>query len=62
MQVNGRNPPIFEITEEDLTRVNGQWLRDDRGWWYQKGRRNLHVNGWQYINVQVVVSLTRRDI
>ena len=42
--------PYIEITEEDLTRVNGQWLRDDRGWWYQKGDGTYTSNGWQYIN------------
>ena len=42
--------PYLEITEEDLTRVNGQWLRDDRGWWYQKGDGTYPSNGWLYIN------------
>lgn len=40
----------IDITSEDLTRLKGQWLRDDRGWWYQKGDGSYIKNGWQYIN------------
>ena len=37
-----------------MTRVNGQWLRDDRGWWYQKGDGDLHVKRLAVYQLQVV--------
>lgn len=42
--------PYIDITEEDLARISGQWLRDHRGWWYQKGDGSYTKNDWQYIN------------
>lgn len=45
-----QDSPYIEITQEDITRVNGQWLRDDKGWWYQKGDGSYIKNDWYFIN------------
>lgn len=39
----------IDVTNEDLTRLNGQWMRDDRGWWYLNADGSYTINNWQYI-------------
>lgn len=39
----------MDVTQEDLTRLNGQWMRNDRGWWYVNADGSYTVNNWQYI-------------
>ena len=39
----------MDVTEEDLARLNGQWMRDDRGWWYVNPDGSYTKDGWQSI-------------
>lgn len=40
----------IEITDQDLVRLNGQWMRDDRGCWYVNTDGSYTKNNWQYIH------------
>lgn len=35
--------------EEDLIRLNGQWIQDGKGWWYKNIDGSFTKNNWQYI-------------
>ena len=39
----------MDVTEEDLARLNGQWMQDDRGWWYVNPDVSYTKDGWQSI-------------
>lgn len=41
--------PYIDVLEEDLQRLGGQWIQDDRGWWYLNSDGSYTVNNWQYI-------------
>ena len=42
----------MDVTEQDLARLNGQWMRDDRGWWYVNPDGSYTKDNWQYIRTK----------
>lgn len=42
--------PDMTVAAQDLVRYQGQWKRDDRGWWYQNPDGSYPKNNWQYIH------------
>lgn len=41
--------PYMDITQETLDRFSGEWIRDERGWWYKNRDGSYTRNNWQSI-------------
>lgn len=39
----------MDVTDRDLARFDGEWMRDDRGWWFKNPDGSYPKNRWEYI-------------
>lgn len=40
----------MDVTDQDLARFDGHWMRDDVGWWFVNPDGSCVKNNWQYIH------------
>lgn len=39
----------IDITDQDLERLDGRWVKDEQGWWYRNADGGYTKDNWQYI-------------